>query len=295
MILAIAPSATAVSASIPSPSQGVWELGPFPIRAYALFIIVGIAVAIVVGERRWKARGGEPGLIIDLSLWAVPLGIIGARLYHVLTSWDSYFGPGGDPARALEIWKGGLGIWGGIAFGALGVWIGCRRAGINVPPVADAVVPGVALAQAIGRFGNWFNQELFGRPTTLPWGLEIDPQNRPPGFQDALTFHPTFLYEALWCVALAGVLVWADRRFTMGHGRVFALYVALYCLGRVWIESLRIDEAPEVLGLRWNVWVAAVIGLAGLAYLIVSARSKPGREGPDDLARVRPVPAVSPA
>jgi prolipoprotein diacylglyceryl transferase len=288
-------SVAAVTASIPSPSQGVWELGPFPIRAYALAIIVGIAVAIIVGERRWKARGGEPGLIIDLSLWAVPFGIIGGRLYHVLTSWDAYFGPEGDPVRALQVWKGGLGIWGGIAFGALGVWIGCRRAGINVPPVADALAPGVALAQAIGRLGNWFNQELFGRPTTLPWGLEIDPQNRPEGFQDAVTFHPTFLYEALWCLALAGILVWADRRFTMGHGRVFALYVTLYCLGRFWIESLRIDDAPEVLGLRWNVWVAAVVGLAGLAYLILSARSKPGRETPDELERVPSESQVSTA
>jgi prolipoprotein diacylglyceryl transferase len=225
----------------------------------------------------------------------VPFGIIGARLYHVLTSWDAYFGPDGDPVRALEVWKGGLGIWGGIAFGALGLWIGARRAGLNVPPIADALAPGVALAQAIGRFGNWFNQELFGRPTTLPWGLEISPQNRPPGFQDAVTFHPTFLYESLWCLALAGVLIWADRRFTMGHGRVFALYVTLYCAGRFWIESLRIDDAPEVLGLRWNVWVAAVVGLAGLAYLVVSARSRPGRESPDELERGHTATPVSAA
>lgn len=278
-----------VVASIPSPAQGVWEVGPFPIRAYALAIIIGIAVAIVVGERRWKARGGDAGLIVDLALWAVPFGIVGGRVYHVLTSWDTYFGDGGDPLASLEVWKGGLGIWGGIAFGALGAWIGARRAGVQLPPVADAVAPGVVLAQAIGRFGNYFNQELFGRPTTAPWGLEIAPENRPPGFQEYLTFHPTFLYEALWCLAVAGVLVWADRRFTLGHGRVFALYVSLYCLGRIWIENLRIDAAPEVLGLRWNVWVALVVGLCALGYFIASARSRPGRETQAELYKSQPI------
>jgi prolipoprotein diacylglyceryl transferase len=272
-----------ITASIPSPTQGVWELGPFPVRAYAVCIIIGIAVAIVIGERRWVARGGRSGLITDLALWAVPFGIVGGRVYHVLTSWDSYFGPGGDPARALQVWQGGLGIWGAVVFGGVGVWIGARRAGVPVPPVADAIAPGLAVAQAIGRVGNWFNSELFGRPTDLPWALEIAPENRPVGFQEYLTFHPTFLYEALWVLGAAVIVVWADRRYTMGHGRVFALYVALYCAGRFWIEALRIDQAPELFGLRWNVWVAVVVGLGAVAYLVISARERPGREDPSVL------------
>jgi prolipoprotein diacylglyceryl transferase len=275
----------AIVASIPSPDTGVWYLGSFPIRAYALCIILGIAVAVVVGDRRWVARGGERGTMLDLALWAVPFGIIGGRLYHVLTSWDTYFGPDGEPGRAWKVWEGGLGIWGAVALGAVGVWIGARQAGINVPPVADAIAPGLVLAQAIGRFGNWFNQELFGRPTDLPWGLEIAPEQRPPGFIQYATFHPTFLYEALWCVAIAGVLVWADRRYRLGHGRVFALYVALYCAGRFWIEGLRIDAAPELFGLRWNEWMSIVIGLLAIVYFVLSTRRRPGRETPDELYR----------
>jgi prolipoprotein diacylglyceryl transferase len=270
-----------LTASIPSPAQGVWELGPFPVRAYAVCIIIGIAVAIFIGERRWVARGGRSGLITDLALWAVPFGIVGGRIYHVLTSWDAYFGPGGDPVRALQVWQGGLGIWGAVVFGGVGIWIGARRAGVPVPPVADAIAPGLAVAQAIGRLGNWFNQELFGRPTDLPWALEIDPANRPVGFQEYLTFHPTFLYEALWVLGAAAIVVWADRRYTMGHGRVFALYVALYCAGRVWIEALRIDDAPELFGLRWNVWVSIVVGIGAVAYLVISSRERPGREAPE--------------
>lgn len=275
----------AVVASIPSPAHGVWYLGSFPIRAYALCIIVGIAVAIVIAERRWAARGGERGAIVDLAIWAVPFGIIGGRLYHVLTSWGTYFGADGDPGRAWKVWEGGLGIWGAVAFGALGVWIGARIGGLRVPPVADVVAPGLVVAQAIGRLGNWFNQELFGRPTDVPWGLEIDLAHRPVGYTQYETFHPTFLYELLWCVAVAGILVWADRRYRMGHGRVFALYVVLYCTGRFWIEGVRIDAAPEVLGLRWNEWMSIVIGVLAVVYLIVSARRRPGRETPDELYR----------
>ncbi|HEX6887701.1 MAG TPA: prolipoprotein diacylglyceryl transferase [Candidatus Nanopelagicales bacterium] len=271
----------AVVASIPSPSQGVWQLGPFPLRAYALCILLGIFVAIWVTDRRWVARGGQQGLTYDVAMWAVPFGIIGGRLYHVLTDWDTYFGPGGSGlSGAVAIWRGGLGIWGAVALGALGAWIGCRRAGVPLPPWADALAVGLPLAQAIGRFGNWFNQELFGRPTDLPWGLAIDPANRPAGYEQFATFHPTFLYEALWLVLVALVVAWADRRGRMGHGRAFALYVALYCLGRLGIETIRIDPATLVGGLRINVLTASLVGLGGLVYLVVSARQRPGREDP---------------
>ncbi len=266
-------------ASIPSPSQGVWSLGPIPLRAYALLIILGIVVAVVVGSRRYVARGGSVGVIGDIALWAVPFGIIGGRLYHVLTDWQLYFAPGGSGiVGALRIWDGGLGIWGAVALGGLGAWIGARRLGVALPPIADAIAPGIALAQAIGRWGNWFNQELFGAPTTLPWGLEIAPQYRPAGYADYATFHPTFLYESLWMVGVALVLIWADKRFRMGHGRVFALYVLLYTLGRVWIEYLRIDSANTILGVRLNVWTSILVGLGALIYHIVSSRMRPGRE-----------------
>ncbi len=270
--------AAAVLASIPSPSQGVWHLGPVPLRGYALCIIAGIALAVWLGERRWVARGGLPGTVGDVAVWAVPMGILGGRVYHVITSPDRYFGSGGHPIEALYIWRGGLGIWGAVVLGGVGAWIGCHRRGIALPPFADAIAPGVVLAQALGRWGNWFNQELFGRPTSLPWGLEIDPAHRPVGYEDVATFHPTFLYESLWCIGVAAVLLWADRRFRMGHGRVVALYVTLYSVGRFFIEGLRIDEAHHVAGLRLNEWTAVLVVVGGLVYLVVSSRRRPGRE-----------------
>src|SRR5688572_30811050 len=185
--------------SIPSPSEGVCYLGPFPIRAYALCIIAGIVVAVWLGDRRWQERGGKPGQVGDIAIWAVPFGIVGGRLYHVITDNGNYFGEGRNPVTALYIWQGGLGIWGAIALGALGAYIGARRAGVKFPPLADALAPGIVIAQAIGRLGNWFNQELFGKPTDLPWALEIpDVASRPSGFEQFATFHPTFLYELLW-------------------------------------------------------------------------------------------------
>lgn len=270
-----------VLAFIPSPSQGVWNLGPVPLRAYALLIIAGIVIAVWFGGKRYVARGGQPGVITDIAIWAVPFGIIGGRLYHVITDYQLYFGPAGKGlAAALRIWDGGLGIWGAVAFGALGAWIGARRSGVALPPVADAIAPAIALAQAIGRWGNYFNQELFGKPTTVPWALEIDPAHRPAGYEQFATFQPTFLYESLWLLGMVLVLVWADKRFRMGHGRVFALYVLLYCIGRFWIESLRIDDAHHILGLRLNDWTSILVGLGALIYLIVSARRRPG---PDDI------------
>jgi prolipoprotein diacylglyceryl transferase len=265
-------------AFIPSPSAGVWHLGPFPVRAYALCIIAGVVLAVWVGDKRWIARGGRPGDVTEIATWMVPFGIIGGRIYHVVTSPQAYFGEGGHPVRALYIWQGGLGIWGAITLGGVGAWIGCRRRGIPLPPFADALAPGIALAQALGRFGNYFNQELFGRATSLPWGLEIDPEHRPAGLEDRATYHPTFLYEAIWDVGVAGLVIWADKRFKLGHGRAFALYVAAYTVGRAWIEALRVDPANRLLGLRLNDWTALVVFLGAVTYFVVSARLRPGRE-----------------
>jgi prolipoprotein diacylglyceryl transferase len=216
----------------------------------------------------------------DISLWAVPFGILGGRIYHVLTDSERYFGEGRDPVTALYLWQGGLGIWGAISFGALGAYIGARRQGVKFPPLADALAPGIVLAQAIGRWGNWFNQELFGRPTDLPWGLEIDAAHRPEGYASFDTFHPTYLYESIWNVGVALLVIWADRRFRLGHGRAFALYVAAYCVGRAWIEMLRIDPvaADDVLGLRLNVWTSIVMFLLAVGFFVWSARRHPGRE-----------------
>ncbi|MGZ4498609.1 MAG: prolipoprotein diacylglyceryl transferase [Nocardioides sp.] len=269
-------------AFIPSPGQGVWHIGPFPLRAYALCIIVGVVVAIWLGERRWVARGGKAGQVGDIAIWAVPFGLVGGRLYHVATDWRLYFGAHAErgPLGALYVWNGGLGIWGAIALGGVGAWIGCRRAGIKFPPLADALAPGIVIAQACGRWGNWFNQELFGKPTTLPWALKIDAAHRPAGYTQYATFQPTFLYESIWDLGVAGLVIWADRKFRLGHGRAFALYVMAYTVGRGWIEYLRIDPVQEsnVFGLRLNVWTSILVFLGALAYFVVSARLHPGRE-----------------
>ncbi|MBC3191388.1 prolipoprotein diacylglyceryl transferase [Pseudonocardia sp. C8] len=290
----LATLAAAVPATIPSPDRGVWHLGPIPIRAYALCIIAGIGIALWWGERRLVARGGRPGTVLDVAVWAVPFGLVGGRLYHVATDWHVYFGPGGDPLGALQIWNGGLGIWGAIALGGVGAWIGCRRHGVPLPIFADAVAPGIVVAQAVGRLGNWFNQELYGEPTTLPWGLEIyrrvDPAT---GLEDALggvaldptpiaVVHPTFLYELVWNLAVAAVVVLADRRFRLGHGRAFAVYVAGYTLGRFFIEMMRTDPATRVLGdLRINVVVSAVVFAGAVAYLALAPKGREEFAQPD--------------
>ncbi|MFD6092782.1 prolipoprotein diacylglyceryl transferase [Oerskovia sp. NPDC060338] len=265
-------------ASIPSPSQHTWYLGPFPLRAYALAILAGIAVAVWLTRKRWAERGGDPEDVLEIAFWAVPFGIVGGRLYHVISTPDPYWGPDGDPLKALRIWDGGLGIWGAIALGAVGAYIGCRRQKVSFAAFADALAPGLLLAQAIGRLGNWFNQELFGGPTTLPWGLQISDQYLPAGYESGTLFHPTFLYELLWNVAAAFLLIYLDRRFRLGHGRVFWLYVLFYTLGRVWIEMLRIDTAELVLGLRLNVWTSILVGVGALIAFIVIGRRHPGRE-----------------
>jgi prolipoprotein diacylglyceryl transferase len=235
-------------------------------------------VAVWLGGKRWVARGGQKTTVADIAVWAVPFGLVGGRLYHVITSYELYFGDGKDWVNAFKIWEGGLGIWGAIALGAVGAWIGCRRRGIPLPAWADALAPGIALAQACGRWGNWFNQELYGRPTTLPWGLKIDPAHRPVDSPDLATYHPTFLYESLWCVGVALLVIWADRRFKLGHGRAFAVYVAAYTVGRFWIESMRVDDAHHILGMRLNDWTCIVVFLGAVIYFVLSAKRRPGRE-----------------
>lgn len=254
--------------SIPSPAEGTWYLGPLPLRGYALSIIAGIVAAIWIAERRWVARGGEAGEIQDLAIWAVPFGLVGARAYHVATDAGRYFGDGGNPWEALYLWKGGLGVWGGIAMGALGVYLGARAKGIRIAPVLDAIAPGVLVAQALGRWGNWFNQELYGRPTDLPWGLSIDVGHRPAAHLAAETFHPTFLYEGLWNLTLATVLVRVDRRGVLKPGYLIGLWVCGYGLGRLWVESLRIDHASLLAGVRVNIWVSLVAVVVGGAVAV---------------------------
>lgn len=268
-----------IPASIPSPAQSVWHLGPFPVRAYALAILAGIVVAVIMTQRRWKERGGDPEQIIEISFWAVPFGIVGGRIYHLITSPDAYFGQGGDPWKAFAIWEGGLGIWGAVAFGAVGAWIGCRRQGVRLAPFADALAPGLLVAQALGRLGNWFNQELFGGPTTVAWGLRVDDSVAvAAGFPAGTLFHPTFLYEIVWNLAGAALLIWADRRFRLGNGRVFWLYVMVYTAGRAWIEMVRIDPAHGFLGLRINVWTSILLFVGALVAFVVVGRRHPGRD-----------------
>lgn len=255
-------------ASIPSPSQGVVHLGPIPLRGYALCIAIGVIVGVVIADRRMRARGAPAGTAADIATIAVPFGIVGARLYHVITTPDPYFGKGGHPIEALYIWRGGLGIWGAIAGGFLGAVFVLRRRKIPITIAADAFAPALAVAQAIGRWGNWFNQELYGRPTTLPWAVRIDPAHRVEGYDRFATYQPTFLYESIWCLGVAALCIWADKRFRMGGGRVFALYVAAYTAGRAWIEALRIDTAHRFLGLRLNDYVSIVVFLLAVAYLV---------------------------
>ncbi|WP_433185335.1 prolipoprotein diacylglyceryl transferase [Actinoallomurus sp. CA-150999] len=254
-------------AFIPSPSQGSIHLGPLPLRGYALMIIIGVIVAVWLGERRWTARGGASGTVVDIAVWAVPFGLIGGRLYHVITDHQLYFGHGRHPIDAFKVWNGGLGIWGAIALGTFGAYLGCRRRGISLRVFADAAAPGIVLAQAIGRWGNWFNQELYGRPTTLPWAVKIDAAHRPANTSDIATYQPTFLYEFLWCIGVAILVIWAEKRFRLVYGRAFALYVAAYTVGRAWIEWLRVDPAHHILGLRLNDWTALIVFLCAVAYI----------------------------
>jgi len=252
-------------ASIPSPDSSTVDVGPISIHFYGLTLLVAIAAAVAITGYRWTRRGGDWDLIFRLAVWGVAFGIIGARLYHVVTSWDElpdeWWGP-------FAIWKGGLGVWGGIGLGFVVGAIVAHRSGASVSRLADCVAPGLLVAQGIGRFGNWWNQELFGKPTDLPWGLEISEENRPTEYFDATTFHPTFLYEALWCFGAALLLLAIERRFRLRPGNLFALYVLVYSIGRLWIETLRVDPSHELGGVRLNVYVAAVAIVLSAAFFV---------------------------
>lgn len=257
--------------------MSVIHLGPLPIHIYALCIVAGIIEALVLTDRRWRARGGKAQQVGDVAGWAVLFGIIGGRLYHVITDPELYFEKGRDPIDALKIWDGGLGIWGAVALGALGAYIGCRRHKLNYVAFADAAAPGILIAQGLGRLGNWFNNELYGRATTLPWKLEIHDLDTTTGnvARDASGhavvlgyFQPTFLYELIWNLVIAAALIYVDRRYRLGRGNVFALYVMGYTFGRFWIEALRSDHANHILGMRVNSWVAILVFLAALAWFV---------------------------
>ena len=282
-------AAALVPASIPSPDWSGFDIplpwGSLRIHAYALCILAGIIVGLWLTSRRWNKRGTPEGSLWDIAIWAIPFGIIGGRLYHVFSSPDAYFGPGfdgtGDLSLIPQIQRGGLGIWGAVLLGAVGAWIGCRRAGVKLTAFLDAAAPGLLLAQAIGRWGNYFNQELFGSPTTLPWGLQVDADNAnfPPGMPADTLFHPTFLYESLWNLVGVALLLILDRRFNFRRGRLFWLYAMYYTLGRVWIEAMRIDDAEQInlfgITTRLNVWTSIFVFIAALIIFILLGRRKP--------------------
>jgi prolipoprotein diacylglyceryl transferase len=276
-----------VLASIPSPSSGVVDLGPLTIHMYGLMLLAAIVAAVWLTGYRWVKWGGDWDLIFRVAVWGVAFGIIGARAYHDLTSWsqvpDEWWG-------AFAVWEGGLGVWGGIAAGVIAGAVVVRRSGNSVRLMMDAVAPGLLLAQAIGRWGNWRNQELFGKPTDLPWGLEIDLPQRPPGYEQFSTFHPTFLYEFIWDVLIVVLLLWIDRRFRLRRPALFALYVSLYTAFRAYEETLRIDLGSHyIAGQRLNFWVSIVVFALSTAFFVWwQFVRKPGEEGAR--GRPRPVP-----
>jgi len=265
---------SALIASIPSPSTGELELGPISIHAYGLMLLLAIAACIWLTGVRWVRQGGDWDLVFRVAVWGVAAGIVGARAYHVVTSWDEvpdeWWGP-------FAVWKGGLGVWGGIFFGTIAGAIVVWRSGASVRRFADAVAPGLLLAQAVGRWGNWWNQELYGKPTDRPWGLEIDPEHRISGYLTNETFHPTFLYESLYDLLGVGVLLLIDRLWRIRPPGLFALYVAYYTAGRFFIEELRIDPAHEFGGLRLNSWVSLVLFVLSLAFFIYWQFIRPRR------------------
>ena len=265
----------ALPASIPSPSGSGISIGPLNLRMYGLMIALGVIAAVWLCGRLFEEKGiGTKDDAGSIAMWGVIAGVIGSRLYHVATDWDRF---SDDLGAIPRIWEGGLGIPGGIAAGVLAGAYQAKRRGVDPLMGLTCAAPSIALAQAIGRWGNWFNQELFGRATDLPWALEIDDDHLPSGYPSGTTFHPTFLYESLWNLGLCGVLLWVDRRFRLGPGRLFAVYLIGYGAGRFWIEGLRIDPASEVAGLRWNQWVAVAAIAAGAIWLLVTR----GRRWPE--------------
>jgi prolipoprotein diacylglyceryl transferase len=276
-------------ASIPSPSNGILNLGPLHIHLYGLTLLVAILACVWLTSYRWKRMGGDPDLVIRVAVWGVAFGVVGARAYHDLTSWDQV--PDPKWKGIFEVWEGGLGVWGGILLGTLAGWVVVRRAGERFAPFMDAAAPGLLLAQGIGRIGNWWNQELFGKPTSLPWGLEIDQDHRPNQYFENETFHPTFLYELLWDVAGVLLLIWIGRRFRIRAPGLFCLYVAYYCFGRFFEELLRVDPAHHFAGLRLNAWVSIVCFVfAVVAFFWVQRH---GREA-EPMRPRRPAPPPGP-
>lgn len=269
-----------IALSIPSPEISFIELGPFRVHFYALFILAGIILALVLTESRLKARGAQSGVALDISLWAIPFGILGGRFFHVLTHPSDYFFEGADLLAIFRIWEGGLAIYGAILLGSVGAYIGARQAKIKFLSYVDAVAPGMLLAQAIGRWGNYFNNELFGLPTDLPWGLEISSNNPayPVGLPEGVLFHPTFLYESIWSLMGVTLLLAADKKFNLRWGKLFGLYLIYYSIGRIWVEAIRIDPSEVLLGLRINIW-SAIAGIAvGVAVMVIQSRRHPGLE-----------------
>lgn len=247
-------------ASIPAPPGNSFSIGPLTLRAYGLMIALGVLVAVELGRRRWTAKGGNPDDVIDIAYRAVPAGLVGARIYHVITDWRAYVD---TPIDVFKIWNGGLGIPGGLI---LGIYVGVRAArkrGINIPSMVDALIPGIPIAQAIGRIGNWWNQEIFGTPTDLPWALEVDRRFRPADYVDFETFHPAFAYEALWNLALAGFILVLDAKNKLKTGQILPLYIMGYGIGRFLLEFVRDDPASLVWGVRVNHWVSGAAAVAG--------------------------------
>jgi len=265
-------------ASIPSPHTGIVNLGPLHIHLYGLTLLVAILACVWLTTYRWKRMGGDPDLVVRVAVWGVAFGVVGARAYHDLTSWNEV--PSPKWKGIFEVWQGGLGVWGGILLGTLAGWVVVRRAGADVGKFMDAAAPGLLLAQGIGRIGNWWNQELYGKPTKLPWALKIDVAHLPadPKYAGYTTFHPTFLYELIWDVVGVLVLVYVARRFRIRPPGLFALYVAWYCFGRFFEELLRIDPAHHVAGLRLNAWVSVIVFVLAVAYFVAHqrGRSTPG-------------------
>ncbi|WP_244259436.1 prolipoprotein diacylglyceryl transferase [Rathayibacter sp. VKM Ac-2759] len=272
--------------SIPSPPEAWRQYDfsianfTFSIHAYALCILAGIVVATIMTNRRLVRRGAEPWVVLDIIIWAVPLGIVGARIFHVLTHPGDYFYAGADPWEVIRIWNGGNAIFGGLIGGAVGAWIGCRWTGVRFWTFADALAPGMLAAQALGRLGNWFNAELFGLPTTLPWGLQISSDNPafPKGLPEGTLFHPTFLYEILWNVVGIAVILLLERRLKLQWGTVFGAYLVWYGIGRVWFESIRIDPSEVFWGIRTNVWAALIAAVIGLVLIVIQHREHTGAE-----------------
>ncbi len=264
-------------ASIPSPSDGVIHLGPVPLHMYGLMIALGVVVAAKVGRTRYVKRGGDGEAFDSIAFWAVVGGVIGARVYHVITDYQLFQG---HWERSVQIWQGGLGIWGGVIGGALAVFIVARRRQVAFAPIADAIVPGLAFAQGIGRWGNWFNQELFGEPSHLPWAVEIDRVHRPTEYINEKTFQPTFLYESLWCIALGFALIAIDRKFKLARGQLFALYAAGYTMFRFVMEEMRVDPAHTIGPLRLNAWVSIIVFVCSIAVFLYLGRRTRDRGEP---------------